>query len=290
MNVSKMRNRILALAAAGASALWMAPVMPAQGTNPNYIPSQEQKHDQEMQLKQKQLEQGNVDQAAPKADPLEEAAYKAFYDAGAKDPDKRIQLGQDFIQKYPSSRYAEAVYAGLASAYYAKQNWKDFYSSSDKALAIRSDDVDLLVMVGWVIPHIITPSDTDAADKLDKAERYEKQAIVAIATVPKPATATDEQWASTKTEKLSQAHSALGLVYFRRQQYADAAKELQQATQSAANPDPTDYFVLGYSLQNLSRFPEAIEAYNRCGQMPGALQDRCKQSAEAVKKLAAQPK
>ncbi len=290
MNARKLRRRILCFAVVGAATLSLAPTSPAQGTNPNYIPSQEQKHEQELQLKQKQLEQGNADQSAPKVDPLEEAAYKAFYDAGVKDPDKRIQLGQDFIQKYPSSRYTEAVYAGLASAYYAKQNWKEFYASSDKALAIKSDDVDLLVMVGWVIPHIITPSDTDAADKLDKAERYEKQAIVAIATLPKPVTATDEQWASTKTDKLSQAHSALGLVYFRRQQYADAAKELQQATQAAANPDPTDFFVLGYSLQNLSRFSEAIEAYNRCAQVQGPLQDRCKQSADAVKKLAAQPK
>jgi tetratricopeptide (TPR) repeat protein len=150
--------------------------------------------------------------------------------------------------------------------------------------------VDLLVMVGWVIPHVITPSDTDASEKLDKAERYEKQALVAIGSLPKPAAATDEQWATAKADKLSQAHSALGLVYFRRQQFEDAAKELQQATQAVPNPDPTDLFVLGYSLQNLTRYSEAVEAYNRCGQAQGPLQDRCKQGAEAAKKLAAQPK
>jgi hypothetical protein len=36
----------------------------------------------------------------------------------------------------------------------------------------------------------------------------------------------------------------------------------------------------------LNRNAEAADAFNRCGQIPGGLQDRCKQSAEAVKKQA----
>jgi len=43
-------------------------------------------------------------------------------------------------------------------------------------------------------------------------------------------------------------------------------------------------------LQNLSRFSEAAEAYGRCGQSAGALQDRCKQSAGAAKAQADQSK
>lgn len=292
MKLSFVRSGILILAAACAASLALATASLAQGTNPNKVPDVEQQREQDQQLKQRQLGQGIPEQPAqaPKVDPLEEAAYKAFYDAGAQDADKRIQLGQDFLQKYPSSHYLESVYAGLTSAYYAKQDWKNFYENADKALAIRPDDVDVLVMVGWVIPHIITPDDPDASTKLDKAERYEKQAIVAMASLTKPPAMTDEQFALTKTEKLAEAHSALGLIYFRRQQYEDSVKELQQATQGAANPDPTDLFVLGYSFQSLNRYSEAVDAYNRCSQVPGALQDRCKQSAAAAKKLAAPSK
>jgi tetratricopeptide (TPR) repeat protein len=288
MKPSFVRTGILVLAVACAAGLAFAPASLAQGTNPNKVPDVEQQREQEQQLKQRQLGQGVADQQAqaPKVDPLEEAAYKAFYDVGAQDAEKRIQLGQDFLQKYPSGRYTEAVYAGLTNAYYAKQDWKNFYANADKALAIKADDVDLLVMVGWVIPHIITPDDPDASSKLDKAERCEKQAIVGMASLVKPANMTDEQFALTKTEKLSEAHSGLGLVYFRRQQFDESVKELQQATQGAASPDPTDLFVLGFSLQNLKRNAEAADAFNRCAQIPGALQDRCKQSADAARKLA----
>ena len=228
--------------------------------------------------------------AAPKIDPKEEAAYKAFYDANPQDPDKKIELGKDFLQKYPMSRYAESVDAGLVQAYYLKQDWKNFYVTADQALALSPDDAGVLTVVGWVIPHVYNPNDPDAAKSLDKAEQYEKHAMQVIAAMPKPATMTDDQFTQSKTALLSEAHSGLGLVYFRRQQLDDSVKELQQATQSATKPDPTDFFVMGVDLQNLGRNTEATDAFNKCAEIPSGLQDRCKQSAETVKKQPAQPK
>ena len=78
-------------------------------------------------------------------------------------------------------------------------------------------------------------------------------------------------------------YSGLGLVYYRRQNYQESVKELQQATQGIATPDPVDYYVLGSELQNLGRFSEAFDAFEKCGSFPGALQDRCKQGAEQAK-------
>lgn len=280
--LTKIQIRISAVALA-AVAVFTVPAV-GQGTNPNKVVDQEQQQQQDQQLKQHQLE--NAAPAAPKVDPQEEAAYKAFYDAKAQDADTRIQLGQAFVQKYPTSRYEESVYAGLTQAYYMKQDWKNFYSNADKAVALNPDDASILVMVGWVIPHRLNPSDPDASANLDKAERYEKHAIEVVGTMQRPAGMTDDQFAQTKASLLSQAHSGLGLVYFRRQDSDDSVKELQQATQGSASPDPTDLFVLGLGLQSLSRYSEAADAFNRCGQIPSGLQDRCKQSADAAKKQA----
>jgi tetratricopeptide (TPR) repeat protein len=232
----------------------------------------------------------NAPPAAPKVDPAEEAAYKAFFDAGNGAPDNRIQLGNDFLQKYPTSRYNESVYAGLVQAYYQKQDWKNFYGDGDKALALYPDDVTVLTIIGWVIPHVFNPEDPDASKNLDKAERYEKHAIEVIGAMPKPASLSDDQFAQSKAAVLSEAHSGLGLVYFRRQQSAESVSELQQATQAAQSPDQTDFYVLGLDLQKLNRWPEAADAFNRCSQIMGGLQDRCKQNADAARKQAAQPK
>ena len=49
--------------------------------------------------------------AAPKADPEEEAAYKSFNDTKPEDTDKRIQLGEAYVLKYPNGKYVALVYS-----------------------------------------------------------------------------------------------------------------------------------------------------------------------------------
>ena len=222
-------------------------------------------------------------------DRKEENAYKAFY--SQKDElDKKIQLGQAFLQKYPRSPLAEAVDAGLVNAYVAKQDWKDVYASADSALALKPDDVDVLTTVGWVIPHVYQPTDPDASAELDKAETYAKRAIEVMATMPKPSHLSDTQFAAAKAQKAAQAHSALGLVYYRREDFTNSAKELEQAMQGNPNPDATDLYVFGMDLQDLKRYQEAADAFNRCAQAAGALEDACKQNADVANRQSAQSK
>jgi tetratricopeptide (TPR) repeat protein len=229
-------------------------------------------------------------QAGVKIDPKEQAAYDAFYRTAADNADKKIQMGNAFLAKYPSSIFDEAVDAGLVNAYYAKQDWKDFYVTADKALALKPDDVDVLTTEGWVIPHFYNPQDANADEQLNKAESLEKHAMQVMATMPKPASLTEAQFAASKAEKAGQAHSALGLVYFRRDDYANSAAELQLAMQNNPSPDQTDLYVLGLDDQNLNRFSEASAAFGRCAQAAGNLSDRCKQSSDEAKQQAAQPK
>jgi tetratricopeptide (TPR) repeat protein len=229
-------------------------------------------------------------QPGVKIDPKEQSAYDAFYHVNSELPDKKIQLGGAFLAKYPTSVFTEAVDAGLVEAYYQKQDWNDFYVAADKALALKPDDVDVLATVGWVIPHVYNPHDDNADQQLAKAEACEKHAIELLGTLPKPAGLTDAQFKASKAQKSIQAHSALGLVYFRREEYANSSAELQQSMQNNPRPDPTDLYVLGIDFQNLSKFSEAADAFGRCALEPGDLQGRCKQSAEDAKRQAAQPR
>src|SRR5271155_4622019 len=88
---------------------------------------------------------------APKIDPEEEKAYKAFNDANApQQADVRIKLGEQFLAKYPQSRYAVQIYERLMQDYLDKQEFDKMYDAGDKALAINPDDVTVLVVTGWV--------------------------------------------------------------------------------------------------------------------------------------------
>lgn len=224
-------------------------------------------------------------QRQPGVDPSQQRAYDKFNKVSSEELDKKIQLGTEFLRKYPQSPYAEAVDAGLTNAYFEKQDWNDFFSYAGKTLAMNPDEVDVLASVGWVIPHQVNPGDSDAALRLNTAEADAKHALDVLAKMPKPQALSDEQFAAAKAQKARQAHSALGLVYFRRGDYANSVNELQQATQGNSG-DQADLFVLGVDLQQLNRHTEAAAAFTRCNQMAGALQDRCKQSADDEAKLA----
>jgi len=221
---------------------------------------------------------------APKLNPQEQADYKTFFQTPDSDVDKKIQLGTAFTQKYPMSAYLVSVYDSLVQLYYAKQDWTNFYATGDKALALNPDDVNTLVIVGWVIPHNYNPSDSDAEAKLARAEKYEKQALGLLGSMAKPANLSDADFATMKAQATAQAHSGLGLVYFRRSNAADAVTELQQATSNNPMPDPSDLYVLGVELQQLKRNSEAADAFQKCSVITGPLQERCKESADQAKK------
>ncbi len=226
---------------------------------------------------------------APKVDPEEEKAYKDFADLKADDFDKQIEMGEDFVKKYPQSKYDLIVYSRLTSAYYGKQQMDKMYAAGDKALALNGDNVDVLVLIGWVIPHSIDPNDLDSDRRLAKAEGYEKHALEVLPTLTKPEGLADDQFIAAKKQKESMAHSGLGLVYFRQQKFDDSLKELQLATADSGQTDPVDYFIMGLDLGSLKRFSDAADAFQKCAQIPGGLADRCKQAADKAKAQAAAP-
>jgi tetratricopeptide (TPR) repeat protein len=223
--------------------------------------------------------------AAAKADRREEAEYKAFFKLKADDIDRRIQLGAAFVQKYPNGPFAEAVYSQLTTAEYQKQDFNKMDEYADKALALNPYDVTVLVFVGWVIPH-----SNDPFAQLDKAENYEKRVLELLPTIVKPAGMTAAELATAKTQYESQAHSGLGLVYYQKEDFEKAVAEMKKATSGVSQPDPSDYFVMGDSLDRLDRFSDAAEAFKMCAAIPGAQQALCKQKAEgAEKEVASKP-
>lgn len=224
---------------------------------------------------------------AAKADPEEEKSYKTFTDIKQEDADKRIQSGEQYLQKYPNGKYSEQVYAQLTNSEYTKQDMPKMYADADKALALNPDDVTVLVLIGWVIPHNYDPNDIGAEASLDKGEKYEKHALLVLSTLPKPANLTDDQFAKAKVVAESQAHSGLGLIAYRRQNMQEAADELKKATADPSSQDPTDFYVLGMVQSRLKNYADATTAFQKCAQTPGPVQDRCKTNADAAKKQAA---
>src|ERR1700730_7775064 len=209
-----------------------------------------------------------LDAAAPvSAD--EETAYKAFHDASLNDANKKIELGEAFLQKYPQSRYRSPVYSALTYEYLQIGQVQKMQEYGEKEIELAPNDVSTLALLGQTLPRSLHGSPPDADKVLGKDEHYSKQAIEITPTLPKPAELTDDQFEKAKNQTLAMAHSGLGLVFVRRGKYAEAIPELEQSVKIDPSPDPVNYYLLGMANKNASHFDDAVGAFNKCAAMHG---------------------
>jgi tetratricopeptide (TPR) repeat protein len=225
-----------------------------------------------------------LDSAPPPVNADEDAAFKTFQGLPPGDPAKKIEAGQAFVQKYPQSRYRAAVYGGLAYASVQSGQVQKMQEYGEKDIELAPNDVSVLALMGQTLPRSIRGNSAEPEKILAKAEQYSKQAIEITPTLPKPDGLTDDAFAAAKNQALAMAHSGLGLVYVRRQKYAEAIPELQQAVKLDPVADPVNYYLLGMADKNTSHFDDAVAAFNQCAALPGVMQATCKSGAEDAKK------
>ena len=220
-------------------------------------------------------------QAPPKINKAEEDAYKALTHASG--PAGQIQLGEDFVKKFPDSHYVPSVYGVLTSAYFGTGDVDKMFVAGNKALELNPDNVDVLSLLSMAIPRRVRSTTPDAAQQTQKAEAYAHHAIELIPNLPKPPEMDDATFDKVKNDKLSLAHSGLGLIDTDHDKYDDARTELMLAVQLASNPDPVDYYLLGNADVKTSYLNGAIAAYDKCA-ASGPLMAQCKARSDSTKK------
>jgi len=95
----------LALCFSGAAAAQATQGSQTQGQQPAQQPADKDKAAGSNTL--------SLDLPTPAVNADEDAAFKAFSEIPPTDPKKRIELGEAFATKYPSSRYLPPVYSTL---------------------------------------------------------------------------------------------------------------------------------------------------------------------------------
>src|SRR3984885_14341414 len=218
-----------------------------------------------------------------KVNKAEEAAYKNVLAAQGGDPAMQIQVGEDFITKFPMSKYVPGVYGMLTTAYYTTGNTDKMFAAGAKALELNPDNVDVLALLAMAIPRRVKANTPDGPQQLAKAEVYAHHAIELIPMMTKPDTVDDATFEKAKNDKLALAHSGLGLLDIDNKKYEDARTELTQAVALATSPDPVDYYLLGNADAQASYMNGAIAAYDKCA-VTGPLVTQCKAREEAMKK------
>jgi len=227
-----------------------------------------------------------LDNAPPPVNAEEDAAIQAFRAAPITDMAKKDQLGEEFLQKYPQSRYRPEVYSLLVRGYLSLNQVDKMEVVGDKEIELNPNDAQTLAIVGSTLPRVMGASTPEPQKRLDKAEQYSKKALEVLPTLVKPAELSDADFLKAKDQTSALAYSGLGLVAFRRQKFAEAIPNFEQAVKLDPLPDPVNLYLLGISNEKTSHFDDAVSAFTKCAAVPGALQATCKTGADEAKKMA----
>jgi tetratricopeptide (TPR) repeat protein len=225
----------------------------------------------------------------------EEKAFKAlqhFQTLPETDAPKKIQAGEDFLSKFPTSSYATYVYQYLTVAYIQAGQVDKGIATGEKDLQVNPSDFRTLAVLSQTISRTTTDTAPDAAAKLAKAETDAKGAIAGVATWVKPDAMPDATFTALKNDTLAMAHASLGLVALHKNNFDAAIPELEQAIQLGANTDPTNYYLLGLANQNSGHPDKAAPNFEKCAAIKGtnltstctALLDQSKKEAQAPPK------
>jgi tetratricopeptide (TPR) repeat protein len=279
-----MRGKWITLVGAGALGVFLlcgpAPTE-AQSGQQGQQPSQQQPPaDKDKQPNPAPLSMDN----APAASPEEDSGFKTVQQT--TDPKKKIQLAEEFLQKYPQSRYRASMYQALVQGYFVTQQVPKMLEAGEKEVELNPNDAAVLAVMGQALARTYNAKAPDAAKQLDKAEQYSKRAIEITPTLPKPEALTDEAFSNAKNDTLVMAHGGLGLVYIRRGKFSEAVPELEQSVKADSHPepDPVNYYLLGVADKQTSHFEAAAAAFAKCATVQSTLQATCKSSAEDAKK------
>jgi len=199
---------------------------------------------------------------------METAAYNSI--ASEDNARKRIQEVEKFIPAFPNSKFMERVTTVAIVSLGELKDTAGLAAFGDKVLAKSPDDMRLLIVLANAY------ADDPSGTYLDKARTFAKHAIDVSA----------KQGASADPKLVGLAHSVLGYVMLRQNQFPAAATELKTAT-AMLKDSPMDeaaaLYRLGFAYAKMEKAADATKALSDCAAIDGPYQPLARDLLDKIK-------
>jgi tetratricopeptide (TPR) repeat protein len=236
--------------------------------------------------------------AAPQVNPQQVKDYQSIQNE--LDPDKQMQMVNDFVTKYPDSPLLSDIYFFGAYAAQQKGDVVKVVDFGEKSLKSKNDNMRTLILMASILPTPQVAQGADAEKRLAEAETDANKVLQMVPQLLKPPNQTDDQFQQLKSALTAEAHSALGMVHLQRatqaltgpdaEELSKAEKEYQMAVATPGHDAAEDYFRLGEAYKMDNKIDQAIEAFTKASQLSQGtpLQSYADQNLKAMKEKKAQ--
>jgi tetratricopeptide (TPR) repeat protein len=164
-------------------------------------------------------------------------AYMAF--SGEKDLQKKVALGDAFLQKFPNTFIKDGAYVILMQTYGALNDIPKAMEAGYKAVEANPGNLEALNYLSFVFPFVFQGKDPDAAAKLDQAEKTARLGLEALQKLKKPDNVTDDQFNQFVRSQRANYNGCIGFVALQRKDHASAVSSFKLA----AEDNPADVYV-----------------------------------------------
>jgi tetratricopeptide (TPR) repeat protein len=191
-------------------------------------------------------------------------AYQAAV-ANAQNPAAMEKSADDFAAKFPASDLRVLLYRSAMQSYQTSGDSPKMLNMGLKVLAIDKDDPEALIGVAEVLEEQTSNSDLDKDQRMNQAVTYSQHALETIDTdLSVPAGSAPQKVEAYKKYLRATAFAIVGTIQYKREQYADAEKNLRKAIDADPdNPDPVVILRLALALDQQTKYPEALQQANR---------------------------
>ncbi len=194
--------------------------------------------------------------AQKKPSKAEGAAVNAMLQA--QSPDDQIKAADALITKFADTSFKSFALSTEADAYEAKGDHTKAIVYCEQALAADPKNFDAEILMANVIAAQTKDTDLDKADKLKNPEKFAREALEVIPTVPKPVLfqMTDDAWALQKNSASARAWQALGLIATVQKKPDEAIANYEKGL--ALVPDPILMVRVARALEAEKKYDDAI--------------------------------
>jgi tetratricopeptide (TPR) repeat protein len=169
------------------------------------------------------------------------AEYDAFTAMNTeKDPNKKIELAEAFIQKFSNSDFKDLVYVTEMQTYQQLNQTDKAIDAARKALEANPDNLPTLRFLSFTFPFLYKPDQPDSASGLARADADAHHGLEVLQKLQKPAGATDEQFQQGVKEFRAVFNSCIGFVALQKKDYPSAITALKAAT----DDNPSSWYAL----------------------------------------------
>jgi|GEM_PF-866177 len=247
---------------------------------------------------QQQTQQGQQGQGQQQMSPEKQKELRDIYNNhympffNETDLEKKIQMGKEFIQKYPDTPWTQdvkqrvlAAQGQLFSQYLQSQQAPQLEKAMSLGKELLAADTTNVAMQFYLgnIAGMLAKSNNYRYKA--EGEEYSKKAIAAIEGGAKPQGVPDDQWAKLSKQWLSILYQGLGLFAQNDKKIDEAIGYYKKSVEYDAS-DPVTFYLLGFN--HYDRYVQLLNEYNKktseekLASEGKALFDKTKAEAEAV--------